>query len=279
MAIYRRLIAHHFGLCSLFIFCLTACGGGGGGAISVTPPGPAPSDVQAPGGTWFGRDSAAGSVVFYLAETGKLRVQMHLQGGPLPSFGGGSVSVTSNNAVSGSFEVRGNILPPTVQPTEDLGCSVSGSVQERQALSVQVTCSDSGGIVYDEALTLLYDPNVYERDSSLAALAGDYTLEFQPATNSLNIAADGTIFGMIDSGARCLVTGTAEPIDTNFTLIDITWTMSSCTNLIGNLEGVEMSGFAMANPAPNAAAGSYYFLLTGRTQDGVYALSVLYERL
>lgn len=237
------------------------------------------SDLQSPGGIWFGKDSAAESVVFYIAETGKMRVTMHPQGGPLVSFGGGTVSVTSNDVVNGSFEVRGNILPPMTQPAEDLGCSVSGSVLERQTLFGQVTCSDSGGVVYDEALTLLYDPNVYERDSSLAAIAGDYTLEFQPATNSLNVAADGTIFGLIDNGARCQVSGTAGIIDTNYTFIDITWTMSSCTNLIGSFEGVEMSGFAMANPAPNAAAGSYYFFLTGVTQDGVYALSVLYERV
>ncbi len=276
MAIYWQLIPRHIGLFVLSISCLTACGGSSGGA-AATPPGPAPSEVQSPGGIWFGTDSAAESVVFYIAETGKMRVTMRPQGGPFVSFGGGLVSVTSNNVVNGSFEVEGSGFPPLVQPVEDLGCSVSGSVQQRQTLSVQVTCSDSNGVVYDEALTLMYDTNVYERDSSLQSIAGDYTLPFQPDTNSLNIAADGTIFGMIDNGARCQIAGTAELIDSDYTFVDITWTLSSCTDLFGVFEGVEMSGFALANLQPNGDPRRYYFLLTGSTQNGVFSISVLYE--
>ena len=265
-------------LLNFLLVYLTGCGGGSGGTATVQIAGTNGSGgVQSPGGIWFGRDSANESVVLYIAETGKLRATLHPQGSIIPSFGGGTVSVASTNVVTGSFEVRGDLIPSAGQRGEDLGCAISGSVSERQFLTVNVTCSDSAGVVYEETLQLLYDPNVYERDSSLEQLAGDYTIEFQPDTNFLSIAADGTLFGMFNIGARCFVEGTATAIDMDYAFIDITWTMSGCTNPIGNYEGTQMSGFALANPAPTGRPGSYYFLLTGQSPDGLYAISVLYE--
>ena len=123
----------------------------------------------------------------------------------------------------------------------------------------------------------MYDPNVYERDSSLDELAGEYTIELQPDTNSLSIAVDGTLFGMFNNRARCSVEGNATIIDTEYTFIEVTWTMSGCTNPIGNYEGTQMSGFALPSPSPTGRPGSYYFLLTGQSPDGLYAISVLYE--
>ncbi|MBU2675772.1 MAG: hypothetical protein KJP16_01725 [Gammaproteobacteria bacterium] len=257
------------------IVCLTGCGGGSGGSTTQSPGGV--GDTQSPGGIWFGRDSANESVVLYIAENGRLRATLSPQGSIIPSFGGGSVSVTSNNVVAGSFEVGGDVVPPTGQRGEDLACAVSGTVMERQVLSAGITCSDSAGIVYEEELQLIYDPNVYERDSSLEDFAGQYTLEFQRDTNSLSIEVDGTLFGMFNNGAQCSVEGIAGVIDTAYTLIDVTWTMSACTNQIGNYEGTQMSGFALAMPIPSGRPGSYYFLLTGQSPDGFYSISVLYE--
>ncbi len=259
--------------------CLTACGGsGGGGAASVPAPPdpPAPTAAQSPGGVWFGFDEAAEQVVFYISETGEFRLVMHPDGGPFPSFGGGNVAVSSDDVVSGSFELRGP-LSENFQRGEDLGCSVSGSVRERQSLAVDVVCSDSGGVVYDQALTLIYEGNSYERASSLDAFAGDYTLEFRPETNALNVAGDGALFGRYHNGANCTVNGIASIIDPEYSLISVRWTMSDCTDPFGEYEGVEMSGFAQASPAPTDTAGRYYFLLTGRTPNGLYSISVIYE--
>jgi len=265
-------------LLNFLLICLSGCGGGSSTAGTTPVAGTdVPGATQSPGGIWFGRDSANQSVVLYIAETGMLRATLHPQGWIIPSFGGGMVSVMSNNAVAGSFEVRGDSAPFTGQPNEDLGCAISGTVQERQELSIDVTCSDSGGVVYEEALRLMFDANVYERDSSLDELAGEYTLQFQPDTNSLSIAVDGTLFGMFDNRAQCAVEGTATVIDTEYTFIEVTWTMSGCTNPIGNYEGTQMSGFALANPDPTGGPGSYYFLLTGQSPDGLYSISVLYE--
>jgi len=265
---------------ALLITCLTACGGSSGGAALPVPvpiPPPGPTGVQSPGGIWFGFDSGAEQVAFYIAETGELRAIMHPDGGMFASFGGGTVSVTSNDVITGSFELEGALMLPTFEQSEELGCAISGSVVERQALNVDVTCSDSGGVVYDESLTLIYDIRSYERESSLDAIAGDYTLQFQTDTNALNIASDGTISGMYHNGAHCAVNGTAEIIDGDYGLIAITWTMTACVDLFGVFEGVQMSGFALADPSPAPATGRYYFLLTGQTEDGIYSISVLYD--
>jgi len=262
--------------CGMLLPGLAACGGGSSGGGSTNMPDPPPV-MSSPGGIWVGADSAAAPVSLYIAETGKLRATLHPDGGPAVSFGSGSVDVSSGAVVSGSFELQGSLLPAPFPGNEDLGCSLSGSLQERETLTVDAVCSDSGGIVYDEALTLAYESVSYERASSLADIAGNYTLFFQPDTNSLNIAGDGTLFGMYHNGANCTINGRASIIDASYTLIDVSWTMSGCTDLRGIYEGVEMSGFAIANPAPTGDPDSYYFLLTGQTDDGLYAVSVLYE--
>ena len=258
-----------------FLAGLAACGGGGKGPPDG--PGPGPIGPQSPGGIWSGMDSMGQSAQFYIAENGDLIAQLSPDGGLIPSFGSGTADVSANNVINGSFGLRGALSLTPIQQAEDLGCSLSGTVTERLSLSVDVTCSDSGGIVYDEASSMFYDGNRYGRGSSLGDIAGNYTLPFQAATNSLNIAGDGTIFGMYHNGAQCTVNGTAAIIDANYTLIDVSWTMSACTGLIGNYEGVQMSGFAMTNPSPIGPPGSYYFLMTGQTQDGIYSISVIFE--
>ena len=124
---------------------------------------------------------------------------------------------------------------------------------------------------------MLPDIDGYESGSSLADLAGNYTLRFQPATNALNIAADGAIFGTYDNGPDCTVNGTANIIDPAYGLIEVSWTFSQCSDPLGLYEGVSMTGFAIKSLIPNADPGSYYFLLTGQNLRGLYSISVLFD--
>jgi len=263
----------HIFFCASLIACLTACGSGGQSNGSGEP--------QSPGGIWGDPDAGGG---FWIAENGDLQAQLRLDGAFLPSSGAGTVSVTQNNVLSGSFELAGARMLPTNQQGEDLGCSVSGTVLERQTLSVDVTCADSNGVVYDETLAMMYNDSFYERKSSLDAIAGNYTFPFQPDTNYLSITGDGTITGSHNNfGAQCLVNGTAAIIDADYTLLDISWTMSSCiatTPLMPiDYEGVQVSGFAMEIVSPTGAPGGYFFILTGRAQDRVFSIIVLYDRI
>jgi hypothetical protein len=265
--------------CASLIACLTACGSGG---KSTGPGQPPPGGPQSPGGFWGDPDAGGGLVSFLIAENGDLQAQLRLDGPFLPLKGAGTVSVTQNNVLSGSFELAGDISGVPNQQGEDLGCSVSGTVLERQTLSVDVICADSNGVVYDETLAMMYDNSIYERESSLDALAGNYTFPFQPDTNYLSITGDGTIMGSYHNfDAQCLVNGTAAIIDADYTLLDISWTMSSCIDLFLNTdyEGVQVSGFAMEIVSPTGAPGSYLFILTGRVGDRVFSINVGYDRI
>ena len=263
----------HIFFCASLIACLTACDSGGKSN--------GPGDPQSPGGFWGDSDAGGGLVSFWIAENGDLQAQLSLDGAFLPSHGAGTISVAEDNVVSGSFELAGDRLLPT-QLSEDLGCSVSGTVLERQTLSIDVICADSNGVVYDETLAMMYNGSIYERNSSLDAIAGDYTFTFIPSGNFLAISDDGTITGSYNNGgAQCLVNGTAAIIDADYTLLDISWTMSSCIDLFPNIdyEGVQVSGFAMEVLSPTGAPGSYLFMLTGRAGDSVFSISVYYERI
>lgn len=265
-------------LCALLCACLTACGGKSNGPGQPPPGGP-----QSPGGFWGDPGAGGGLVSFLIAENGDLQAQLRLDGAFWPLLGAGTVSVTQNNVLSGSFELAGDIAPFPNQQGEDLGCSVSGTVLERQSLSVDVICADSNGVVYDETLAMMYEGSIYERDSSLDAIAGDYTFTFIPSGNFLAISDDGTITGSYNNGdVFCMVNGTAAIIDADYTLLDISWTMSSCIDqpfLNIDYEGVQVSGFAMEIVSPTGAPGSYLFILTGRVGGRVFSISVGYDRI
>jgi hypothetical protein len=221
-----------------------------------------------------------GLAAFWISENGDLAAQLHMDGAFLSLLGAGTISVAEDNVVSGSFELAGERLLLPTQQGEDLGCSISGTVLERQTLSVDVICADSNGVVYDETLAMMYEGSIYERNSSLDAIAGNYTDPFIPSGNFLAISDDGTITGSYNKGGVfCMVNGTAAIVDADYTLIDISLTMSSCIDsfFISGFEGVQLSGFAIEIMGPTGASGSYIFLLTGRVQGRVYSISVIYE--
>ncbi len=261
----------------IFLIAMSACGGGGGNSapISQNPP-PPPATVQSPGSHWFVRDNSSDPVHLYISETGKVRSVFHVatvtDG---PTFGAGSVDITGTDEVNGVLQARG--IQPLGGPNPvDLGCTLSGTVRERSTLILNIVCSDSNGIVYDEDFTLTPQPG-YDVGSSLNAIAGIYTLPFRPITNILNITADGTLFGMYHNGANCTVNGVVSVVDAEYSFLDVEWTMVNCTDPIGIYEGAVMTGFAMESPSPNDPPGSYYFLLTGMNASSFDSISVTFE--
>ena len=143
-------------------------------------------------------------------------------------------------------------------------------------MTLNIVCSDSNTIVYDENFTMTPQPG-YGAGSSLSAIAGNYTLPFRPTTNMLNITADGTLFGMYHNGANCTVNGAVSIIDVNYSFLDVEWTMENCTDPIGIYEGAKMTGFAMESPSPNDPPGSYFLFVTGMNTSNFFAISVTYE--
>jgi len=202
-----------------------------------------------------------------IAETGEMRVT-----GAGPSFGAGAVIVTNNNQVSGSYQTRSIQASPTTPAAPDRDCTVQGTVTTRASLQLTVRCTDTTGATTEENLSFFYDAT-YSAGSSLAAIAGNYTLEFRPATNTLNINGDGTLFGMFDNGPQCVLNGRVEIIAAEFDLYRLTVSFSNCTRL-PRYEGITMTGFARrAMPVPT---GAFYALLTGVVDGRLQHVSVLY---
>jgi len=268
---------------SLLILSLFTVGCGGGSPTPVSPPPISPPvALQSPGGQWLGFDSQSRLVNLLVSESGDVRGFIGL-GTAMepPAFTTGTVSVSNGDAISGVM--RGQDLlsfPPVVLPgglpaPNLYSCSISGTVTERASMNVQIACSDDTSLVYDEALVLTPQAG-YLQASSLSAIAGNYTLSTNPATNILNVAEDGTVFGMFDNGPTCTVNGTVSIIDSRYSLLDVSWTLSFCTDPIGFAEGGEYNGFAMPSPDPGAP-DSYYFLLIRELPDSLSLISVIYD--
>ncbi len=233
--------------------------------------------VQSPGGHWFVLDADSNPVHLYISEAGDVRSVFHintLTDGP--TFGAGSISVIGTDAIGGTLQARG-IQPSSGAPTpSDLSCNLAGNVREQQTLTIQITCADSGGIVFDEFFSMTPQPG-YDSGSSLSGIAGNYTLAVRPATNILNITADGTLFGMYHNGANCTVNGVVSVIDANYSFLGVEWSMSNCVDPFGIYDDAQVTGFAMQSPNPNDPQGSYYFILTGESTEGLFPVSVTFE--
>jgi hypothetical protein len=67
-------------------------------------------------------------------------------------------------------------------------------------MHLTIACTDTAGATTTTSVTFLYDAR-YDTDSSLAEIAGDYTVN--SATNTLNINGDDTLFGMYHNGPCC----------------------------------------------------------------------------
>jgi hypothetical protein len=248
----------------------TASGDTGGSGVAQNPPVTTPSGAQSPGGIWHSFGGPTSAVTLYIAEDGNLRVQD--QG---PAFGTGAVIVTSGNSVSGSYQSRSIQSSPTAPPSQSLTCEVTGTVTQRVALQLALHCTDASGAVTDRSYVFGYDP-AYDVDSSLAAIAGNYTLSINTQTNTLTIAGDGALFGMFHNGAQCLVNGRVEIPDPNFNLYELEMTFSNCQFLKSH-EGQTMTGFA-ARGLPGLPSGAFLLLVTGMINGRLEFHSLLYER-
>jgi len=186
-----------------------------------------------PGGFWVGVDSDGGEVITITGEDGQL---YFLNG----SFKGatGVLTVTGEENVTGILllpQERGLDLANNNKSTD---CNLTGSMAERQSMTLDVKCRAVGDQQVLTTLTLNYDAR-YGRDSSLATIAGNYNYTQGMV---LNIAADGTAFGQ-DAVTGCVLNGQASVIDTAFNLYRIEWSNISCTGQDSDLNGVVVLRF------------------------------------
>ena len=223
---------------TLIAFALAACGGGGGGAAPPppappAPPAPPPPVTNAsPGGIWEGIDSDGDLVAVFATETGRFHFFDEFG-----NQGSGILSVSNGNDIAANFQgvtPWGLTFP---DGTTLVDCMLSGTVAERQTLTLALDCTTTMGLQFQTTMTLDYDA-IYDRDSSLATVAGNYDDGSGIVTN---IAADGTIFDQ-DPVSGCVTNGQVRVIDSAFNVYDFEFGYSSCTGQNAILNGTSFVG-------------------------------------
>jgi hypothetical protein len=262
----------------LALFASAGCSGGGSGsAVGPSPnlPGsPLPAAQQSAGGFWFALTGGSTAMTLMIAETGEMRVTMPPSASSSgPAFGYGAVLVTTNQ-VAGSFETRAVQSSPTSPVGAELDCTFDGTVITRVSMQATVVCTDTTGSATTTDLTFHYDSR-YDTDSSLALIAGNYTLALNTTGNSLNINGDGTLFGMYQNGPHCTLNGRVSIVDASFNLYRFEVLFSGCS-VLPYLEGVTMTGFATRD-LPGQKAGAFHLLLTAVVAGRLEFVSVVYE--
>lgn len=258
-----------------------ACPSGGGNGGDTDPPSPSPPPAvtnASPGGIWEGLDSDGGEVIALVTETGRFHFIDEFL-----SQGSGTLTVSNGNDVAGNFQLATELGFTSPDGTTLADCTLSGTVIERQSMTVAVDCTTTTGLQDQVMVALTYNA-LYERDSSLATVAGTYD---DGTGIETDIAADGTIFGT-DPVSGCVTNGQLSVIDSAFNAYDVQFAINNCTEQspaffggLGDLAGGGFSSQAFAISADGSvvvgegtsALGTEAFRWTIR--DGMVGLGTL----
>lgn len=224
---------------TLSVLILSACGGGGDSSPPSVPP---PVANQSPGGIWLGVDSIGQDIVALVTETGRFHFIADLS-----SQGAGVLSVSNGNDVDGNFDLVTESGFVFADGTTLANCALSGTVNERQTLTVTVNCTTTAGLQTQTTVALAYEP-LYDRNSSLATIAG----MFDDGAGGIVtiIAADGTIFEQ-DPVSGCVTNGQVRIINSNFNAYDIETGFSNCTGQAAILNGATFVGIGVLDNTVN----------------------------
>ena len=206
---------------SAILLVISGCGGGGQLPIpGPEPPGPPepPAPEASPGGVWQGTSSLGVGVVGLVSETG----QFHFIRGDSVQFVGRLT--TSGDELSANFV---GYVPFGEKfgdgSTTGVG-SLSGNLDERTSISADIDFTTSRGAASQSTISLSYDP-IYERDSSLESVAGNYLDTERNVV--INVNNDGELFSQ-DPKSQCITNGTVSVIDPALNLYRVEYTFSNC---------------------------------------------------
>lgn len=223
-----KVFARFLYFLSLTAFC-AACGGGG--AASPSPPPPPPVASASPGGIWEGVDTVGVDVIALVTETGRFHFINEFF-----DSGSGILSVSNGNDVSGNFQLVTEIGSQFADGATLSNCALSGTVAERQTITVTVNCTTTAGSQSQSTITLHYNAQ-YERVSSLSVIEGHY----DDSGLVINIDANGVIFEQ-DPVSGCVNNGQVSIIDTAYNAYDIQFGFSNCTGQFAMLNGTSFVG-------------------------------------
>lgn len=256
------------GLVVAAAIAIAGCGGGGGagdGGSSNTP-------NAAVGGIWEGTATIAGQgtvdLIGLIAEDGRAHF-IQLDGvqywGTVRSTGN---DVTAN--FDGAVEIGSTFVDGSTSGTG----SFSGTVASRSRLNGTVTFTTSRGSRFTSTVTMQYN-SLYDRDSSLATVAGNYTSAAAPGSDAINISSNGELFGQVPSNG-CVINGTVSVVNPAYNAYGVQYSYSSCTGVDSVLNGSTFSGIATLDntSAPETAIAG----MQGRVAGALYSLVFAYHR-
>lgn len=216
------------------LLVLSSCGGGGGSGSNVAPAPPSPPNA-AVGGAWLGQLGSGEELIGLVAESGEFHF---LDANGVQYFG----TVTSNvNAISAQLTGYA-LLGTTFLDNSTTGTgTLTGTIAARSTMTANATFRTSAGTQSTNTITLTYDA-LYDRDSSLATVAGNFT---DLATGAIvNINANGITF-MQDPITGCVINGTVSIINSQFNVYRVQYTHSGCQVQFAVLNGVTLRGLAI----------------------------------
>ena len=118
--------------------------------------------------------------------------------------------------------------------------ALSGTLDERSSISAEITFTTSRGNASHSTITFSYDP-IYERDASLASVAGNYRDTERNVV--INVNNDGELFSQ-DPKTHCINNGMVSVIDRAFNLYRVQYTFSNCKGKEKSLNGKIAEGLA-----------------------------------
>jgi hypothetical protein len=180
--------------------------------------------------------------------------------------------VSNGNDVTGNFQLVTEFGFTFPDGTTLADCTLSGTVTERQTMSVTVNCTTTAGL--QDQITVVLDYNaLYERDSSLATIAGIYDDGSGVVTD---IASDGTIFEQ-DPVSGCVTIGQVSVIDPAFNAYDFQFGFSNCIGQDTILNGSNFVGIGILDNIVTAEV--LIVAATGDIAGTLVSMVIVAERL
>jgi hypothetical protein len=213
---------------------LGGCGGGGGGGETQQAP-PPPVTNASPGGIWEGTLGSGQNIIGLVTESGEFHF---LDVDELAQYFG-TVSVNGNAASAqwtGYAALGSEFLDGTTSGTG----SLTGTVQARSTFTANSTFRTSAGNSNTNTINLTYNA-LYDRDSSLATIAGNFR---DLRTGSIvNINSSGVAFSQNPANG-CVLNGSVAIINAQFNAYRVQYSYSSCQGVDATLNGSTFRGLA-----------------------------------
>jgi hypothetical protein len=154
--------------------------------------------------------------------------------------GSGNLVVGDGDTVAGNFQLVTQLGETFADGTTVADCTISGTIIERQSLTMTENCTTAAGLQIQEMLSLNFD-TLYNRDASLAIIAGMYET---PVGSILNIASDGVIF-VQDAVSGCVTNGQVSITLTNANIYFYEYGIDNCIGPDAIWNGSSFSGLAV----------------------------------